>query len=223
MLLEKDHIEIPKLSLEYQALKSLEQLQEWVILLSHGPYRPHELRQPLHAFADRYNAQHIHPLIDAAFYIDEEAQRGLPNEAIEAFSACERLFIGQELMDGNPYIASLRGGAMLSLIDQDKERVQTMRRLVIKENGKLKVADLWSDIVTYHNLDELEDLQKYSINACEVTRAKNLISFINENKYEYPSRTFVIRGWIPIHEAKIGQIPDYSSFKKIPIKLVAAD
>lgn len=222
MLLEKDHIEIPRLSLEYQARKSLEQLQEWVILLTNGPYHPQELRQPLHAFADRYNAQHIHPLIDAAFYIDD-AQRGLPTEAIEAFSACERLFIGQELMNSNPYVSSLRGGAMLSLIDQDKESVQTMRRLVITENGKLKIADLWSDIVMYHTLDELEDLQKCSINACEVTRAKNLISFINKKEYKYPSENFVIRGWVPIHEAKIGKIPDYSSLKNTTIRLVAAD
>lgn len=212
MLLEKDHIEIPQLSLEYQARKSLEQLQEWVILLSNGPYHPHELRQPLHALAERYNSQHIHPLIDAAFYIDD-AQRGLPTEAIEAFSACERLFIGQELMHSNPYVSSLLGGTMLSLIDQDKERVQTMRRLVIKENGRLKIADLWSDIVRYHTLEELENLQKCNnINACEVTRAKNLISFINKKEYKYPSENFVIRGWVPIHEAKIGKIPEYSSF-----------
>ncbi len=222
MLLEKDHVEIPKLSLEYQALKSLEQLQEWVMLLANGPYHPHELRQPLHAFADRYNIQHLHPLIDAAFYIDE-AQRGLPNEAIEAFSACERLFIGQELMDSNPYVSSLRGGAMLSLIDHDKGQVQTMRRLVITENGKLKIADLWSDIVTYNTLDELEGLQKCGINACEITRAKNLISFIKNKEYDYPSEALVIRGWVPIHEAKIGQVPYYPSLKNKTLNLVAAD
>lgn len=190
--------EFPKPDLTLQTVEGyLAQLRQWDTEIRFGP-----LESP---FASDVYVQEqllrraykedlrLRPLILAEL----SARRDLVAQAFE------RRPVGEQMQGENLIVTGHISNSTLWLINNASNTMQTMVRLLVAENGKLSIVDVYSDSVSPISVPDEDGNERINVLETEPSRALRILQYVE-------SQNAAVLGWIPIEEVDKDQVPSYS-------------
>ncbi len=150
-----------------------------------------QMRSKLLERAEEENPR-VTPLIKARFSADPKE---VPLDAT-------RSLVGQPMVGENIIVTGHISGSTLWLYDKDRDRLQTMVRLLIRDESGFSLIDVYSDPVhpALIPAEYGDNLKSMNVNATEPTRARRVLK---------QAKDLEIEGWVRIPEIFSKQEPSY--------------